>query len=102
SIGATNAPLASSAKEPGHLAGEHLDPALQSFATSGVGNGGAAAGQLCGNVTTGSLSTVAVPTVLLSGVSNCIEAYAATNSLLDVYIGGCHVLGGLVTVISKT
>ena len=101
-IGATNAPKISSRRTPGHRASEHLDPALQTFASSGVGASGVAAGQLCGNVTTGSLSTVTVPTVLLSGLTECVENYAATNSLLDVYIGGCHVLGGFVTVISKT
>ena len=101
-IGATTTPAVSTGKEPGHLASEHLDPALQSFASSGVGSGGAAAGQLCGNVSTGSLATVVVPTVLLSGVSNCVEAYAVTNSLLDVFIGGCHVLGGIIPVITAT
>ncbi|MBK7402047.1 MAG: DUF4215 domain-containing protein [Myxococcales bacterium] len=95
-IGATSKPLASTAATPGHLVAEHLDPALVSFATTSNG-------QLCGNVSAYSLSKVPVPAAILAGGSvACIENYSATNSLLDVLIGGCRVIGGLITAVSKT
>jgi cysteine-rich repeat protein len=77
-IGATSTPLTSAGTTPGHLASEHLNATLQSYATM-------TAGQLCGNVTAGSLAQVPIPSALLS---NC-SAYSATNTLLDVIVGGC-------------
>jgi len=85
SVGATNKPATSTGTTPGHLASENLDPALVSFATM-------TNGQLCGNVTAGSLAKVPVPTSLIAGGSfACIENYTTANSLLDVLIGGCRV-----------
>ncbi len=94
-IGATSKPLSSTATTPGHLAKENLDPALVSFAST-------TNGQLCGNVAALSLSKVPVPAAILSGGSvACNENYSATNSLLDVLIGGCRVFG-FITAVSKT
>jgi cysteine-rich repeat protein len=80
-VGATSTPLTSTGTTPGHLASEHLLPTLTSFATM-------SAGQLCGNVTAGSLAQVPIPSALLS---NCSQ-YSASNSLLDVIVGGCTVV----------
>jgi cysteine-rich repeat protein len=90
--GATGKPTTSSGGTPGHLAGEHLDPTLMSFSTM-------AAGELCGQTTTQSLANTQVPSVLQSGFGKCDANYTTANSLLDVYINGCHnLLGGqLVT-----
>lgn len=88
-IGATSTPKTSTGTTPGHLASEHLLPTLQSYATM-------SAGQLCGNVTAGSLAQVPVPSALLS---NCSQ-YTAANSLLDVLVGGCTVV--IFQVIKKT
>jgi cysteine-rich repeat protein len=91
-IGATSAPLASmGGNPPGHLAGEHLDPALQSFATMGQKTANGAA-KLCGNVSAASLAKVPIPAALVGGgLTACSQNYAATNSLLDVIIGGCTI-----------
>ena len=92
SIGATSVPLTSAQNPPGHLAAEHLDPALTSYATTGqkTANG---AGKLCGNVTAASLAAVPIPASLVGGgLLACSQNYAATNSMLDVIIGGCNVL----------
>ncbi|MBK9264794.1 MAG: DUF4215 domain-containing protein [Polyangiaceae bacterium] len=100
SIGNASTPLASTGNPPGHLASENLDPALQSFATMGqpTANG---AGKLCGNVTAASLAQVPVPDALMvGGGTACVEGYTMTNNFLDVLIGGCKVLGGLITVIN--
>ncbi|MBI2388020.1 MAG: DUF4215 domain-containing protein [Deltaproteobacteria bacterium] len=93
-IGATSVPKVSTGSTPGHLASEHLDPALQSFAT--MSNG-----QLCGAVSAYSLSKVPVPSALLPGGSaNCVEGYTTANSLLDVLIGGCRIFGGFIGVVN--
>jgi cysteine-rich repeat protein len=82
-VGASSAPTASSGMSPGHLASEHLDPALTSYAS-------ATAGELCGNTTAQSLANVQVPSVLVGSV--CNQNYSTTNTLLDVYISGCTAL----------
>lgn len=94
-IGTASKPTASTMNPPGHLAAENLDPALMSFAT--MSNG-----QLCGAVSSFSLSKVPVPSALLAGAGACREGYTASNSLLDVIINGCGALGGIITVINKT
>jgi cysteine-rich repeat protein len=95
-IGAATKPLVSSGAPPGHLAAEHLDPALTSFST--MSNG-----ELCGNVSAYSLSKIPAPSAVVTGGSAaCSEGYATTNSLLDVIVGGCHVLGGFITAIGAT
>jgi cysteine-rich repeat protein len=92
SIGAAGAPLASAGNPPGHLAAEHLDPALVSFNTSGLPTA-TGAGELCGNVSAASLAKVPVPAALAAGGSTaCSQGYTvANNSLLDVFVGGCTV-----------
>jgi cysteine-rich repeat protein len=91
-IGASSAPLVSSGTPPGHLASEQLDPALVSFASAGEKNA-IGAGTLCGNVSASSLSQVPIPSALVSGgFLSCMEGYMASNSLLDVLVGGCRIL----------
>jgi cysteine-rich repeat protein len=85
-VGATSTPLASTGGTPGHLAAEHLDPTLTSFAT-------VTGGKLCGNVTAASLAAVPIPSALVGcGALNCTKCYTASNTLLDVIVGGCTVL----------
>ncbi|MDI1476522.1 DUF4215 domain-containing protein [Polyangium sp. y55x31] len=99
SIGAVSTPLTSSGNTPGHLASEHLDPALQTYASTGQPNGGGA-GKLCGNVSAISLDQVPVPAELAAGGTiACDQGYTAQNSLLDVLVSGCTVFG-FVNVIS--
>jgi cysteine-rich repeat protein len=94
SLGNATKPKTSTGSTPGHLAAEHLDAALTSFET-------AANGKLCGNVTAESLKNVPVPTALQGcGFLNCSRCYNASNSLLDVIVGGCSVLG--ITQIKPT
>jgi cysteine-rich repeat protein len=80
---------------------------FQTITATGAGQG------MCGNWTVGSLSQVPVPQVLASGGSTaCTRGYISCgagmpagpscNSLLDVIVGGCQVLGGLVTAINPT
>ena len=100
SIGNVSTPLASTGTTPGHLASEHLDPALQSFATMAQPNANAGA-KLCGNVTAGSLALVPVPGDLLAGGAYpCNQGYTTANNLLDVLIGGCNVTVFNVAVIN--
>ncbi|NVB83077.1 MAG: DUF4215 domain-containing protein [Kofleriaceae bacterium] len=88
-IGGVSTPVTSGGGTPGHLASEHLNPTLQSFEVM-------TGGQLCGNVTAGSLAAVPIPMALLQ---NCSQ-YTAANSLLDVIVGGCSVF--IITVIRAT
>jgi cysteine-rich repeat protein len=84
--GASIAPLLSGGAPPGHLASEHLDPTLVSFATAGDG-------RLCGNLSAKSLSQVPIPAPLLAGgLLSCMEGYGPSNSLLDMIVGGCTVV----------
>jgi cysteine-rich repeat protein len=94
-IGATSTPTASTGSTPGHLSSEHDDPALVSFGT--MSNG-----KMCGNVSARSLAAVPAPTAIVSGGAiNCGEGYTTANSLLDVIVGGCHVLI-FITAIKST
>jgi cysteine-rich repeat protein len=87
-VGAANKPLTSTGGTPGHLASEHLDPALTSFAT-------VSAGELCGDVTAESLKAVAIPSALVGcGFLSCSACYTASNTLLDVIVNGCNVIIG--------
>ncbi len=95
---ADSAPTTSSGgTTPGHLAGEHLDPALTSFAT--MSNGG-----MCGNISAASLALVPVPSFLLpGGTGACIEGYSASSSMLDVLVGGCtRTIAVTVALINPT
>lgn len=89
-IGNASAPLMSTGDTPGHLASENLNPAITTFETMAQPNATAGA-KLCGNVTAESLNQVPVPQALLIGTTACNQGYTATNTFLDVLIGGCNV-----------
>jgi cysteine-rich repeat protein len=93
-VGASNAPtISSTGASPGHVASEHVLSTLVSFATGGVGGSGPT-GELCGNITTQSLSTVLTPPILTIGASTaCDENYTSTSHLLDVLVHGCSLSG---------
>lgn len=93
-IGASNAPTESSAT-PGHLASEHLDPSLTSFASMSNGT-------FCGNLSALSMSKAPVPAALLSKAA--CQGITTANSLLDLMVAGCKisVFGLPVTVITPT
>lgn len=92
-LGAASRPLVSSTVTPGHLPGEHLDPALTTFASM-------TNGELCGNVSALSMQKLPVPQTILS--LNCIEGFSPSNTLLDVFVKGCSIAGGFVTLIAPT
>ncbi|MDI1443583.1 DUF4215 domain-containing protein [Polyangium sp. 6x1] len=99
SVGDASTPLVSGGTTPGHLASEHLDPALQTFASTGQPDD-SGAGRLCGNVSAASLDQVPVPADLAAGGTiACDQGYTTQNSLLDVMVSGCTVFG-FVNVIS--
>lgn len=85
-VGAASAP-------GGHLASEHLDPALKTFAT--LTNG-----QMCGDISAASLAAVPVPEQLTSGSTSCSQGYTQSNSMLDVIVGGCKVF--IITALGAT
>jgi cysteine-rich repeat protein len=93
--GGTSTPLTSTgAVPPGHLASEHVDPALESFQS-------AISGKMCSNVSAASLAQVPIPAALTSGLTRCSESYTAAHTLLDVIVGGCHMLEGLVLAVKQ-
>jgi len=100
SVGDVSTPLASTANPPGHLAAEHLDPALQSYASQGQPTD-MDAGRLCGNVSAVSLDQVPVPAVLTAGMLKCDQGYTTANSLLDVLVGGCTVFGFVNVIVAS-
>ncbi len=88
SIGNASTPLSSTGSTPGHLASEHLNPTLTSFAT-------VTGGELCGDVTASSLDAVAAPSALVGcGLLSCSQCYTASNTLLDIIVSGCNTLIG--------
>jgi cysteine-rich repeat protein len=91
-IGATKALTVSTGLPPGHAAAEHDEAALMT--APGISFASTTAGELCGDITAGSLQGVAVPASIAKGGSTaCSQGYVVgTNSLLDVLIGGCTVL----------
>ena len=93
SIGATSTPLSAAMPvPPGHLASEHVDPALVSFESGGQKTANGAA-KLCGNVSALSLAQIPIPPTLVGGgLLACSQNYTAQNSMLDLLIGGCTVL----------
>ena len=102
-IGGVSAPLATaSGGPPGHLASEHLDPLLQTFANMGQASL-TGSGRACGGISASSLAQAPIPSALLPGGEYfCNEEYAATNSLLDLFVGGCQVgVGGFSVVAVK-
>jgi cysteine-rich repeat protein len=103
SVGPSFAPGASGGQTPGHLASEHLDPALQSFASLGQTTINLS-GKLCGNVTAKSLTQAFVPSELrVGGMYACVQGYTVANSFLDVIVSGCTInVGMLVPIILPT
>ncbi|HUS32998.1 MAG TPA: DUF4215 domain-containing protein [Kofleriaceae bacterium] len=91
---------------PGHIAAEHLNPALTSFESMGTvtrdtnGNITKLSGEVCGNTTAESLDGSAVPAVML-GSTPCAENYSASHTLLDVFVNGCKTFG-LFTQVKGT
>lgn len=78
----------------GHLASEHLDPALKSFTSM-------TNGQLCGDVSAASLAKLPVPDALMSGGEvGCSEGYTTSNTMLDVFVSGCRAL--FIGLLDKT
>lgn len=92
-VGAMSAPKSSAGSTPGHLASENLDPALKSFATIGEG-------QMCANLSAGSLAKIGVPPELTSGSYACSQGYTTQNTMLDLFTGGCRVF--IVNAIAAT
>jgi cysteine-rich repeat protein len=101
-ITATNGPLApplvsAAGTPPGHVASEHLDPALTSYSNSAV----AVDGEICGNISAASLNAVPFPSSLTTGLAKCTENFTNFNTWLDLLVRGCHVgLGGSVVVVA--
>jgi hypothetical protein len=94
-VGATSAPKVSSGAPPGHLVAEHDKAGLMTF-------GSTTAGELCGDITAGSLQSVAVPaSIAKGGTTACTQGYVTgTNSLLDVLVGGCTVF--IISAVNAT
>jgi cysteine-rich repeat protein len=83
-----SAPTTSAGSPPGHLSSEHVDPTLTSYSSM-------ANGELCGGVSAESLALTPAPSLATS----CSPKYAASNSLLDVLVGGCTlpIVGAQIT-----
>jgi hypothetical protein len=121
-IQASTKPTTSTGTTPGHLASEHLDPALVSFAAIGTETynvncpsatncpcpGPPTApssdvacytptAKLCGATTAGSLYNTNVPAAVLPYCSQ----FDISNTLLDLYVVGCKYLG-FIPVVNKT
>ena len=85
-IGASSLPLQSSnGFPPGHRPTENIDPQLVSFASM-------SGGKLAGNISAASLAGTQIP----SGFG--LDGYTATNSLLDLLVGGATQFGFVVLV----
>ena len=86
--GASSTPVASGdGLTPGHLASENLNPALTSFSTT-------SGGHLCGNITARSFYDTPIPSNLTGcSISTCNRCYTASNTWLDLLVGGCTILG---------
>jgi cysteine-rich repeat protein len=86
----TTAPAVSlTGDPPGHLALEHLDPALTSYVSASVPGTPVLppTGVLCGNIGTQSLAQTVIPS-FLRGVA-CNNFFDASNSFLDAIVAGC-------------
>ena len=73
----------------GHAASEHLDPALKTVS-------GSSTGAFCADVSAKSLANVAIPQILFffcTQVDGQTQAFAPTNTLLDVFVSGCLING---------
>jgi hypothetical protein len=85
--GAVSTPLTSTnGFPPGHLPVEAIDPLLQSFETM-------TAGKLAGDIGAAALALAPIPTPLVgTGLTNCSQGYTASNTWLDLLVGGCTIL----------
>jgi cysteine-rich repeat protein len=83
-IGGTSTPLASAGtSSPGHLAAEHLNSALVSFASVTLGTA-------CGDISAASLAQIPIPAALaVGGATACTQGYTTSNTVLDLLVGGC-------------
>jgi cysteine-rich repeat protein len=85
-VGASSTPSSSPAGlSPGHEANEHVDPTLQSFATTGAGT----TATMCGNISAASLAVSPIPPSLTG--ASCAEGYTVANTALDLLVTGCHI-----------
>jgi hypothetical protein len=49
-------------------------------------------GKLAGNIGVAALAAAPIPSTLVgTGLTNCTQAYSATNTLLDLFVGGCTI-----------
>lgn len=88
---ATSAPtVATGDAPPGHLASEHLDPALQVLQTSPEG-------AMCADVSVKSLYDTPIPQLLqltcTSDTAATMPEFTPDNRLLDVFLAGCDIFG---------
>ena len=93
-------PSTSTGSPPGHLASENLDPSLVSYQTS-------SSGTACGDIRASSLQATPIPAAFVSGATACgacagSHVYTATNSLLDLLVGGCKAVSCFVTLVNPT
>ncbi len=66
---------------PGHLVSEHLQNGLQSFS-------GAGAGEMCGGILARSLAEIPLDSTFVTFCN--VQGYTASNSFLDMLVGGCR------------
>lgn len=84
-VGASSIPSSSTGgMSPGHEAVEHVDPTLQSFATTGAGT----TATLCGNMSAASLAVTPIPPALTG--ASCAQGYTVANTALDLLVSGCN------------
>jgi hypothetical protein len=93
-VGGVSTPLTSSnGFPPGHLPGELIDPGLQSFASM-------SAGKLAGNIRAASLAAAPIPTTFVTGPTSCSQGYSASNTWLDLLVGGCTFNGVFTSIVA--
>src|SRR4029077_16192532 len=89
--GLVSMPLTSTGSPPGHLASENLDPTLESYDMS-------SSGSACGDVRASSPQAIPSRAALGTGGTTACgacagsHAYTASNSLLDLLVGGCKIV----------
>ena len=88
-VGGISQPLTSSnGFPPGHLPSEQIDPLLQSFTSM-------SSGKLAGDIRASSLASAPIPASLVgTGITNCNQGYIASNTWLDLLVGGCPTFFG--------
>jgi hypothetical protein len=86
--GSSSTPLKSTnGYPPGHLPNENLADSMTSFQSM-------SSGQLAGNISTRSLANTPIPPSFAgTGFTNCSRGYSISNSVLDLLVGGCTILG---------